>query len=410
MAASATGSAHPRVPRHHHELLGALELATAGVDALTARIGEAHEAIADRVFGLLGAPAAPVRLAHDAISTTAYASVRAGAKAVGAWGGPVLQRLAGSFERPSLTSGRRRSSVVAAVNGAFGDFVARTGNPLDLGMALRVDGRDVALTTEALAAAYPEATGAVVLFVHGLCEDDGSWSFGTGERSYARLLLEHGLTATYLRYNTGVRVPVNGAALDALLDGLVAAWPVPLTRLVLVGHSMGGLLARSACAQGSDRGAAWVPLVRQCAYLGTPHLGAPLEQVTERAVRLLGRLPETRPIAVGLTARAAGVKDLRHGSLLAGDTPDREPEDVPLLATATHHAIGATLTRDSGHRVARALGDLLVVPTSAHGNDPRATRTPLALTDAALLPGRHHFHLLNDPAVGAHLAGWLGAT
>ena len=45
----------------------------------------------------------------------------------------------------------------------------------------------------------------------------------------------------------------------------------------------------------SQDGAAWVPHVRHVVSLGTPHMGAPLEQAAHVASAALRALPETRP-------------------------------------------------------------------------------------------------------------------
>src|SRR5206468_2497925 len=73
-----------------------------------------------------------------------------------------------------------------------------------------------------------------------------------------------GRTPLYVRYNTGRHVSENGASLDALLDTLPE-----VEGLAIVGHSMGGLVARSACHQGALRGAAWTRRVRHVVSLGT---------------------------------------------------------------------------------------------------------------------------------------------
>ncbi len=72
-------------------------------------------------------------------------------------------------------------------------------------------------------------------------------------------------------------------------------WPVELEEIALVGHSMGGLVARSACHLGAVRGDRWTRLVRQTVTLGSPHMGAPLEQLVHRGSAHLHKLPETRP-------------------------------------------------------------------------------------------------------------------
>jgi triacylglycerol esterase/lipase EstA (alpha/beta hydrolase family) len=62
-----------------------------------------------------------------------------------------------------------------------------------------------------------------------------------------------GFTPVYLRYNTGLHISHNGQTLAELLNRLHVLWPAaaeePLKETVLVGHSMGGLVAR-ACHYG----------------------------------------------------------------------------------------------------------------------------------------------------------------
>ena len=64
---------------------------------------------------------------------------------------------------------------------------------------------------------------------------------------------------------------------------MVAAWPVEVEEVALVGHSMGGLVSRSAAHSRSSDGAAWVEHVRKVVSLGSPHMGAPLEQAVHYA-------------------------------------------------------------------------------------------------------------------------------
>src|SRR3954452_3248733 len=232
-------------------------LAANELSGLPAGIGGMHEAIAGRVFGALGPMGAPVRVVHDAAARGAYAGVRGGLRALfGAAGSLAVQRAA--KRAPSTTP--LGAGVIAAVNGLLGDALERDGSPLALPMAFRVDGevvRDV------------DPGRRPVVFLHGLGETEFSWRWG-GEPYGSRL---PGRTPLYVRYNTGRHVSENGAALDALLDTLPE-----VDDLAIVGHSMGGLLARSACHQGALRGAAWTRHVRHVISLGTPHLGAPLAQ------------------------------------------------------------------------------------------------------------------------------------
>ena len=60
--------------------------------------------------------------------------------------------------------------------------------------------------------------------------------------------------------NTGLPIAENGVAMAALLDRLVTAWPTDVRRIALVGHSMGGLVMRAACAVNTDSESPWTDL------------------------------------------------------------------------------------------------------------------------------------------------------
>ena len=84
---------------------------------------------------------------------------------------------------------------------------------------------------------------------------------------------ELGYTPLYLRYNTGLTVADNGQQLARQLQKLLAVYPQPVDELVLIGHSMGGLVARSACQQASAENLPWLNLTRMVICLGSPHQG-----------------------------------------------------------------------------------------------------------------------------------------
>ena len=388
----------------------------------TRRVQEVHRGIAGRVFRPLGATAAPVRLTHDAVAGAVYAGVavglRTGARAVGGAGA-----LAASG-RPLDTRPKARVAL-AVLNGAHGDTVAREAPSLALDMTVRVEGRDVPVERTALRAAFPDAGGGLAVFLHGLTENEGAWCFRAGRHhgdrstTYGSMLQRDlGLTPVFLRYSTGLHISDNGARLDALLDRLVAQWPVPVQDVVLVGHSMGGLVARSALhvARGGTADARpWTHLVRDTVTLGTPHLGAPLERGVHVLTAALARVPETRPVATLLATRSAGIKDLGRGTLVAEDwsgvDPDARPlrrhTAVPLHDGARHFVVLATLTRDPHARAAHLVGDLLVPPRSACGDTGDDDRLAFPADHVHRLGGLHHFDLLNHPRVYAQLRSWL---
>jgi hypothetical protein len=398
------------------------ELARLTLRGGTSRIAELHQGIADRAFGAVGPAAAPVKLAHDAIAGLAYSGVRAGLGA-GARAAGHLGALGASGRR--LEEAPPARVALAILNGAHGDLVQRSAPALALRMTVRCAGRSVPVERAALAEAFPEATGRIAVFLHGLTETEGAWCY-KAERHHGEpgvtfgTLLEAdlGLTPVYLSYNTGLHISENGRSLDELLGALVREWPAELSDMVLIGHSMGGLVARSALHQagGGTSGAHdWTHLVRDTITLGTPHLGAPLERGAHRLTHTLARLPETRPLARLLAARSAGIKDLRRGTLVEADWSGRDLDaaeaaahtHVPLHDGARHFVVLATLTRDPGARAADLIGDLLVPPKSASGDTGGEDRLAFPADHVHRLGGLHHFDLLSHPLVYRQIRTWL---
>ena len=298
---------------------------------------------------------------------------------------------------PPLEAGARGRFVNAAVNGLIGDRLLRERPQLAIPMAVRRDGADVVPERESLAAAFPGATGRLVVFLHGLCENESYWQRHrdrTGT-TYAEMLADRGWTPLMLRANTGLPLRENGAALAGLLQLLVDEWPVEVTRIALVGHSLGGLVMRAAGAVVSDAAPPWSGLVSDVITLGTPHLGAPIAWGIGHGSRGLGMLPETAAFGRILDWRSRGVHDLVAG--LA--------EDVPPLPHARYHLVAATLTARERHPVGHLVGDLLVRPRSAYGRDRGRRLFPEA--DLLHVGRTDHFGLLNHPEVHAAMQRWL---
>lgn len=371
--------------------------ATYAEDLLLGAVRDTHLAISGRVWGLVNPATAyagkPSQLVHDRIAHGVYAGLGAG-----------LRTTAKVLDRQDRRGRGRRTEefrfgrhVTSVVNGLIGDRLLEDGNSGAIRMAVRSEGRDVPLTPEALAATFPQATGQVVVFVHGLMEHDEHWDRRTDELpSYGDALAATGdWTPLRIRVNTGLSISENGVALAALLDRLVGAWPVDVDRLALVGHSMGGLIIRRACAVDTGHAEPWQERVTDVVCLGTPHLGAPLELLVHRGSRVLSSLPEVRAFAKILDTRSIGIGDLRRGVR----------DEVAALPHARYRLVSATLGPTTHDPLSVSLGDLLVRHPSAMGRSrgvdlfPGASRLHLPRTD--------HFGLLNHPEIHRKLKEWL---
>lgn len=311
-------------------------------------------------------------------------------------------------------AGPAREAVVAAMNGVFGDHLERSGNPLALKMGFRLplDGE-----LQPFNAAIPAAAvnGKILVLAHGLCMNDRQWTHK--EHNHGQLLAEQaGFTPVFLRYNSGRHISENGRDFAEQLSELVAAWPVPITSITLLGHSMGGLISRSAMQLAARDGLDWLSLVDKAVYLGSPHHGAVLERHGNWLHTVIGVSPYTAPLAALGAIRSAGVTDLRHGNIQAADWQDDDRfarhddtrQASPLTAGVSHYALAASMSQQRGERIGHLLGDGLVHPSSATGRHSNAAHH-LAFDEdkICICYGVNHMELLSHPAVRQQLLDWL---
>lgn len=386
---------------HLDDLRAASRLAVEATRGVIGLVEEMHRTIASGP-ALLGKP---LEKPATALTGLVYGHIKNVTDVVGAGIDGALGLLAPLLGES--VPGPERELVLAALNGVLGDYLAESKNPLALSFSLRRAGQDLSLSKEALLAAIPEASGRILVLVHGSCMNDLQWHRG-GHDHGAALERELGFTAIYVRYNSGLHVSTNGRLLAAALEELVSAWPVPVTELCLIGHSMGGLVARSAIYYGGPgvRG-----VVRRLVCLGTPHHGAPLERGGNWIDVLLGVSRYSAPLAQLGKIRSAGVTDLRFGNVIeehwAGRDrfePGPDPRiPVPLPEGVRCFAIAASTTTEPGPSLA---GDGLVPVDSALGRHALGEHD-LGFEGRWIGLGMDHLALLERAEVYQTLRGWL---
>ncbi len=306
-------------------------------------------------------------------------------------------------------SGPERDAILGALNGVLGDYLRDQANPLAIEMRLRRGGHALELTPEALRLAIPEATSKVVVLVHGSCATDHLW-VRAGHDHGAALSRDFGLTPIYVHYNSGLHISTNGRELAGLLEQVRAAWPVEIEELVLLGHSMGGLVARSACHTAELANHAWRGRLTSLITLGSPHHGAPLERGGSWVQHLLGVSRFSAPFARLGRIRSAGVTDLRYGNILdehwegrdrfaVGDDPR---ERLGLPANVRCYALAASQSEVHGEKMR---GDGVVPVDSALGTHAERD-LGFAEADRSIVFGSKHLDLLGAASY-ERIRDWL---
>lgn len=401
------------------DLRGAARLTADAMAGLASLVEAMHASIATlpRLPGLGGAAAADERT--GGVTGLAYETVRGvtrlvegNTEALLGWLAPALAPAIAASD-PNQRPRPEREAILAALNGVLGDHLATTDNPLAISMQFRRAGRPLPLERHALRMRFGEVTPKLLVLLHGLCMNDLQWHRAGHDHGEA-LARELGYTPVYLHYNSGLSVSTNGRILAPLMEGLYSVWPVPIERLVMLGHSMGGLVARSAIHHGAflqRGGLRWPGRVNDLICLGTPHQGAPLERAGHGLDLLLGAAPYAAPLARLGKLRSAGINDLRLGNIVKGPSGDDgtlRGDQVSLPDSARCFAVAASLGLSSGNLKAKHASDGLVPVTSALGQheEPRFS-LDFAPERQAVVHGTGHLDLLSSPEVYGLLRGWL---
>jgi pimeloyl-ACP methyl ester carboxylesterase len=414
------------------ELREAVRLAVEATVGATSVVQQMHVAIGGGP-ALLGRPLEGlVKL----LSAPMYASIRFITQLIGSGLDMLLEQL-----EPVLGPGgdsREQDLVIGALNGVLGDRLAEQGSTLALATELCRKGRPLSEVTGPV-------SGRVLVLVHGssatdACFERGGQHFGEALEAWTAAAAgreEHqtesglqsvplvvpagprgapgpGFTWVAARYNSGRHVSTNGREFSLALEALVARWPVPVESLTVIAHSMGGLVTRAACREAEAQQQSWRKRLSSIVFLGTPHQGAPLEQVGNVVGALLGVSRASKPLQALAQLRSAGVTDLRFGLTRDEEwqhtgrfdveadprVENRLPEGVRCFT------IAGTLSKETEGPL--AIGDGLVPIASAlgqHASPALALDFPAA--HQVVLPSLSHMDLLSDARVLEQLKRWL---
>ena len=299
--------------------------------------------------------------------------------------------------------------LVGALNGVLGDFLIEQHNPLALPMTLYDHYGSVQ---------KGELAGRIVIFSHGLCMEHLSWSNrhfgGIGEKLLAQ---RDNNSMLYLNYNTGRRISANGRSLANTLEDLIERNP-RITSIDLIGHSMGGLVSRSALFYGKQNMQQWIHMVNNLVCVGSPHHGAVLERFGYQLQDKIGRFPLVKIVGHVVNIRSNGILDLRYGSVRDDDWEhndirigfmDDNRKPAPLPSHINTFLIAGTLEFENRkNRTLKIIGDYLVSVKSALGEHPNPRfRLKLPESHKAVFYGLNHFEIQHHASVAEQIAKWF---
>lgn len=399
---------------HSSDIRGIAQLATQTTTGVTRIVEEVHQSVLDTI----DRSGSPIAAQTRGITGLVYKSIYGVTQLLGQGVDEVLARLGPSLQSADATQPGtpQRDMVLSALNGVIGDHLVASNNSLAIPMTLRYQGRD--LNWQALPA-MPDATGKLLLLIHGLCLNDRHWHTQDNEQESdhgAALASALDYTPVYLRYNSGLHTSHNGRELSTQLEQMITHWPVPIAELTVVAHSMGGLLIRSAYHYAKQDALCWPNQLKNMVFLGTPHHGAPLERVGNWVDVILESTAYTAPFARLGQVRSVGITDLRYGNVVDEDWQGRNrfhhhPDArqlVPLPEGVTCYTAAATTAERRTVLAERLIGDGLVPLRSALGQHEDRRRN-LAFAPTARWIGYrlNHLDLLSSPKVTRQIVQWL---
>lgn len=309
----------------------------------------------------------------------------------------------------------RGEALRSALNGVVGDYLESVDNPLKITMRFRYQANPISFSPNSLSKIYSAINGKILLMVHGACMNDIQWS-RKGHNHGDRLAKELGKTPIYLHYNSGHHISTNGKNLDELLEGLVKEWPVPVEEIVIIAHSMGGLVSRSATYYGQLQQRAWTNHLSKIIFLGTPHQGAPLEIIGNYLHNILKFIPYAKAIAPLAKIRSAGITDLRYGNIIDEDWLDTDRfklqsdkrKNVSLPKDVDCYTVAGTTDNASMSLSSRCIGDNLVGVKSALGQHKKISkRLNFKKEHIWIAYENTHLDLLSDRGVYNKIKEWI---
>ncbi len=392
------------------DLQGFTNLITDATIGITDLVEAMHTRIVHPPF----LPSTPIQHLITKIAGITYKNVRWGARFFGNGLDKTLGQLTSVLGKIEAT--HEEEAIRSVLNGIIGDHLEENENPLKITMQFRYQAKAIPLTTKGLETAYPAINGKILVMVHGSCMNDIQWTRKEHNHGLA-LAKELDKTPIFLNYNSGRHISTNGQEFNELLEKLVKHWPEPIEELVIIAHSMGGLVSRSALHYGQQQQQkSWTKHLKKVVFLGTPHHGAPLEQAGNFLDVILDAIPYAKPFARLGKIRSAGVTDLRYGNLLDKDWQNNDRfkmkgdqrQHIALPEQVECFSVAGVAGKATAPKRSQLLGDKMVGVKSALGLHKNPNKNlDFKKKNTWIAYESTHLDLLSNPEIYTKIKSWV---
>lgn len=392
----------------HADLQGLTRMITDVTIGITEIVEAMHHKIVHPSF----LPSTPIQHAVTNIASITYKSIKFTTQFIGTSLDIALGQLAPILGE--IKTSDEREAIRSAINGVVGDYLEEKDNPLKITMQFKYQGKPLSIDSKSIEQSIPNVNGNILLMIHGSSMNDIQWTRKAHNHG-EELAKDLQKTSIYLHYNSGRHISTNGQEFNELLEDLVKIWPVPIEKINIIAHSMGGLVTRSALYYSQQKQNTWSKHLKKIVFLGTPHHGAALERAGNYFQAILKNIHYTNPLANLGNIRSAGVTDLRFGNLIDEDWQDDDRfkahkdkrKHIPLPEQVECYSIAA----DNGKVEDTSMGlfdDGLVDIKSAMGQHKNPDKSlNFKKENTLIVYQNNHWDLLNNSKVYTQIKEWL---
>jgi len=358
-------------------------------------------------------PSTTIQKLITSIASITYKNIRWSTLFIGSSIYKMLKKLTPAIGK--IKDSDKKEIILSVLNGVIGDYLEEKENPLKITMQFRYQSKTLAIDPKSIKAAYPKVNGKILLMIHGSCMNDLQWT--RKDHNHGKIIAtELNKTPIYLKYNSGLHISSNGKNLNNLLEELVKNWPVPIEELVIIAHSMGGLVSRSALYYGEQNQKKWTQHVKKIVFLGTPHHGSYVERTGNYLDLILESIHYAKPFARLGKIRSAGVTDLRYGNLIDEDWKDDhrfeikndKRRNIQLSKQIEFYTIAAVIGNETTSLSTQILGDTLVDVKSALGQHKNPDKNlNFKKENIWISYDSNHLDLISNPKILNKIKVWL---